>query len=884
MTQKSINSDKKETSNVKISELQNKLSKALKEIQTLTEKLKTLENEKKTVEAMAEATSNRLKIDIAVLKKNAEKLQNDFEAERTSMKQYKEDQIKQLLSKDTELKEMKKRMLNLNDKKVDEITLETLKNELNAKQEEYEELTGKYELLEDEHLVCCQKELISAQNELRTLRETYNNEQDHWIKEKLNLEEKIKELENHLFSEDSHTKLELNKVKLMLEVKESELEKLQKDKIIHVDQLNHMRKTNDELQKKLDDFDKVIKVQHNMVADASSLETELRELKTKLHNEEKGRKVEIAALKLRYENHIATISEEQKDIQAQLARFKHERNTYKQLLENQQKNADIKIKKDIRTSSTSEPNDNEELQNQIATLEQQISCMDDELSEARIESSRLKAELVSEKSAWDIKLSEMTSRINELEEERLLHSGRTKTAGLKTRMELSWQKEREEQNRLLQETSTLARDLRQTLFEVERERDKERFEMKRRIEQTKKNAEEEQEEMKNKLHELQRDLLELRDAHAKLRTTNEKLRREKELIRQNIRQNPFENEQKNINYILDLINDLSNSISHNDKSLPPVPKKQKIPTSRESSAEMKNISRESSVSKEDPKMQFQNTLQKLIDVGRQIRANQNTVNSLSFNRDSAKKAFVSRRPASTESDKINDNTNTLQRRGSLYRKCISLEQTSQSVEAYEPIWRMDEDTDSSIVSFQSIDDIYCPKMNYKYDQSFDSRLSGGSTHSEMLPATYEKKKKKGFLDKLKKLTKSSRSIDDDTDKLALSCLSQVNAGSNNSTSKIIPNREFVPKKDLKGRITNLFKTSDYRNNSMERFPSKQSNESIDGSTLSDMKITESQTLPRRTVSSEAKTGTKIGVEANRGGATMPRLHQKNETSEKNEKI
>lgn len=76
-----------------------------------------------------------------------------------------------------------------------------------------------------------------------------------------------------------------------------------------------------------------------------------------MHNEEKGRKVEIAALKLRYENHIATISEEQKDIQAQLARFKHERNTYKQLLENQQKNADIKIKKDIRTSSTSEPND-----------------------------------------------------------------------------------------------------------------------------------------------------------------------------------------------------------------------------------------------------------------------------------------------------------------------------------------------------------------------------------------------------------------------------------------------------------------------------------------------------------------------------------------------
>lgn len=41
-----------------------------------------------------------------------------------------------------------------------------------------------------------------------------------------------------------------------------------------------------------------------------------------------------------------------------------------------------------------------------------------------------------------------------------------------------------------------------------------------------------------------------------------------------------------------------------------------------------------------------------------------------------------------------------------------------------------------------------------------SRLSGGSTHSEMLLSTLERKKKKGFLGKLKKLTKSSRSVDD----------------------------------------------------------------------------------------------------------------------------
>lgn len=66
----------------------------------------------------------------------------------------------------------------------------------------------------------------------------------------------------------------------------------------------------------------------------------------------------------------------------------------------------------------------------------------------------------------EIKISEMTSRLNEYEEDRLINSGRTKIAGMKTKLELAWQKEREDQQRILQETSTLARDLRQTLFEV----------------------------------------------------------------------------------------------------------------------------------------------------------------------------------------------------------------------------------------------------------------------------------------------------------------------------------------------------------------------------------------------------------------------------------
>lgn len=158
----------------------------------------------------------------------------------------------------------------------------------------------------------------------------------------------------------------------------------------------------------------------------------------------------------------------------------------------------------------------------------QIGCLEDQLIEARLEASKIKTELVSERSANEIKISEMQSKLNEFEEERVIGTGRTKIPGMRTKLELSWQKEREDQQRLLQETSTLARDLRQTLFEVERERDKERLESKRRLEQIKRTTEEEMEEGRRKIAELQCDLLELRDVHAKLRTSNEKLRRERE--------------------------------------------------------------------------------------------------------------------------------------------------------------------------------------------------------------------------------------------------------------------------------------------------------------------------------------------------------------------
>merc|ERR1712203_985452 len=76
--------------------------------------------------------------------------------------------------------------------------------------------------------------------------------------------------------------------------------------------------------------------------------------------------------------------------------------------------------------------------------------------------------------------------------------------------------------------NTMARDLKATLLEVEKEKERDRLDSKRKVEAMKRAFDEEQDDTKKQITDLQYDLLELRDAHAKLRTTNEKLRRDKE--------------------------------------------------------------------------------------------------------------------------------------------------------------------------------------------------------------------------------------------------------------------------------------------------------------------------------------------------------------------
>lgn len=128
-----------------------------------------------------------------------------------------------------------------------------------------------------------------------------------------------------------------------------------------------------------------------------------------------------------------------------IARFKRERDTYKQMLDGAHKTmAEMKTNGEpiIRPNRNSVSNFDEvwtfhifikykkyltifmfylwillqleESKSKIDALQQQIACLEDGLCETRLEASRVRTELVSERSTAEVRLAEMQSKLNEV--------------------------------------------------------------------------------------------------------------------------------------------------------------------------------------------------------------------------------------------------------------------------------------------------------------------------------------------------------------------------------------------------------------------------------------------------------------------------------------
>merc|ERR1712002_966228 len=319
---------------------------------------------------------------------------------------------------------------------------------------------------------------------------------------------------------------ERNRFKSIIEDRGSQITNLKIEYDVTKSQLASTRKDNEDVKQKLQDYEKMNRYGKSAANTSSSLDKgELEELKKQLANEQKERKSDINNTKMKYDSKIAIMTEEIHALKSQSSKYRRERETYKEMFEGVQKKLTEKGGKLSQSDAAAELNT---ALSKVNDMSYQLHVLEDELADAKMEAAKANANAMAQKSNYEIQLAEQNSKINEMEEEALIDSGRARIAGTRTKMELAWQKERESQKKLINELNTMSRDLKGTLLEVEKEKERDRLDSKRKIETMKRAFDEEHDDTKKQITDLQYDLLELRDAHAKLRTTNEKLRRDKD--------------------------------------------------------------------------------------------------------------------------------------------------------------------------------------------------------------------------------------------------------------------------------------------------------------------------------------------------------------------
>ncbi|XP_058818505.1 myosin-2 heavy chain isoform X2 [Topomyia yanbarensis] len=756
--------DENKKQNDKIKVLEEKISKITTTMKASESNKVTLETQLKTEKDRsenAEKELDKLRKEKTEIESRISGLEKDWLKEREKAKSTKES-----LEKQFEILKRQSASPDPSASKVRELSQKNdeLLSKLEEESKKYQKLASKNKTLEEDYVL--QKAQIETDKEklqeLEILRKKLtqaDNIEARLVKENTNLSRKlvenqkrIAELETNIENRSAGYEIEKNRLKNALEDKQREYEQLINENEMNGYQVSQMRKDNDDLRSKLDDYERIDKAQRTLSEHNSQLEQELKKLQIQLEMAEMNVKSEVAATRLRYEQQVTNLHNELTGLQRQCERFKRDRDTFKQLVEAAQKQiGDMKANRRSLASVTSSSDDDDK--SKIVALEQQIGCLEDELSEARLEASKVRTELISELSASEIKISEMQSKINELEEEKIISGGKSKVPGTKTRLELSWQKEREDLQRLVQETSTLARDLRQTLFEVERERDKEKLESRRKIDQIKKTTEEEIEEGRRKVTELQSDLLELRDAHAKLRTANEKLRRDRERYereREGVTRRRLEVEgERRIGAVLQTVDEL----------LRMAPEVQKTATKQETSVTTTSTGKTINTNAPIPTPPMRHkspspgpggaapqpksitsVLARLVEASEDLRRYQRMCDE-EKDRERMKRGGM-RRAASQENESAEGHAGRPVMR-SLYKKSLSLDQSLQN-EQQGLIWK---EGDDSMSSLQSLDSEYGSLIHR--DSSLDSRLSGGSTQSDM---PRMRKKKRGLMGKLRSLS------------------------------------------------------------------------------------------------------------------------------------
>jgi chromosome segregation ATPase len=193
--------------------------------------------------------------------------------------------------------------------------------------DEGSEMAKKYELLEEEYVIAkamwtSENESIKAdhsslkrdnetiQKELSTLRTTYNNKNDDWIKEKIEFQRKLRDLEDSIRnSAGEGWEVERERFKQIIEDRDSQITQQKIEGDVARSQSSSLRKDVDDLKLKLLDYETMSKFQKVVSTDSetvSNLESKVDDLRKQLSAEAKDKKTELNMAKMQYDSKVRT--------------------------------------------------------------------------------------------------------------------------------------------------------------------------------------------------------------------------------------------------------------------------------------------------------------------------------------------------------------------------------------------------------------------------------------------------------------------------------------------------------------------------------------------------------------------------------------------------
>lgn len=428
--------------------------------------------------------------------------------------------------------------------------------------EEYDDLTTRYELLEEEFLtmknnLTLEKDQLDAalkqlrkeheriSAELRSVKEALNARQELYTREKTEFQNLIRELETRV-TRLKDIEAERNRMRSNLNERDAIIEELKKTERCFREEKEKLRRKNEELMKRVAELERSERHLRTLTVGGPKTEApqqptipqnqqlsqqQQHELRARLEHSGHVHKAEQAAMRADFEGRVNFMAAELQALQGQVTSLARERDQLREKLDEAAREMEQLRASSARKERSRGKEAFDAMQKKAEELRAHADDLKNQLEESLTDNRKLRIQMEADKSSWEIQLSNLKSKLNQYEERNILEASRgSAKLYAKTRLELAWEKERSDLQKVLGDTQTALADLRQRLLSSEAQREAERETAEKTIQELRKKVEGGQDDVSKDIVELQTDLEELKDTHGRLKTQYDRIRREKERL------------------------------------------------------------------------------------------------------------------------------------------------------------------------------------------------------------------------------------------------------------------------------------------------------------------------------------------------------------------